>query len=723
MTVRGYTLAADWSGAGTYTGTLEDVTGYVLDEPTLYLEYGRERSSEPAPAGTLTFGLNNQGRQFSSENVSSPIADLVLPGTPIRLTFDRGVLASDVFTRTPVSNGWGTATSGMVWNAPNVPTSFSTNGTQALMLLDAVNARRMVTLPVEAYDVDIAWTVATSATAAGGQICDQALLRNLDSDNHYYAGVGFSPDGTVVARIEKRVLGSNQTLATILTGATYTPGTAIGVHAKITGSLIQVRAWNGAEPTTWDAEWRDTSLTAAGAVGFRGLLVTGNSNGLPVTLTHDNVVISYTPTVLADVALDDFKVNPDRADRAFEASCVDRWGRRPRGEKLSTELYQGLRTGDAMHIVLDAIGWPTDARDIDPGATWIQWWWEEDIDAPSAIEKLVDSEGPPAIAYVEGGVFVFRDRHHRLTRARSQVSQGTYTHAIPAGSGPVGSFKFLQGFAYDDGLRNLVNSVEFTVEQRAVTGFGRVWTSEDMLTVENGDTVAVKALSDNPFFDAIPPEQDVDYELVSGSVSVALSRTSGQSATIFITAIGGPAVIASLSLRGSAVTVARSVKVHAEDTTSISRYRGTYTWERGVPWANPYDAQAIADYIVTAYSVKRPVVTFELANLDATYLGEILDRRVSDRVTIRNDEMGLNGDFHIERIGQSIRKHGLIGLHLAKFVCQSIDPGQPANAFRFDVAGAGFNDGAFSNQGISDPATMFIFDVSGRGFNQGVFAT
>jgi hypothetical protein len=44
-------------------------------------------------------------------------------------------------------------------------------------------------------------------------------------------------------------------------------------------------------------------------------------------------------------------------------------------------MYAGIRTGDAVHRVLDAVGWPADLRDIDPGATVMPWWWLDDVEA------------------------------------------------------------------------------------------------------------------------------------------------------------------------------------------------------------------------------------------------------------------------------------------------------------------------------------------------------
>jgi hypothetical protein len=45
-----------------------------------------------------------------------------------------------------------------------------------------------------------------------------------------------------------------------------------------------------------------------------------------------------------------------------------------RGQTISTSVYQSIRTGEAINVILDTWGWPTALRDLDPGATVIPFW-------------------------------------------------------------------------------------------------------------------------------------------------------------------------------------------------------------------------------------------------------------------------------------------------------------------------------------------------------------
>jgi hypothetical protein len=421
---------------------------------------------------------------------------------------------------------------------------------------------------------------------------------------------------------------------------------------------------------------------------------------------------------LFDGVIDALSTNQKSTPPRFDATCLDAWGR-PAAEKLSTAVYQGIRTGDAIHLVLDAVGW-TGERRIDPGVTIMPFWWEEDTDAATAIERIVDSEGPPSIAYVQGGVFVFEDRHHRILNTASTTTNGLYTHIIPAGTGPGGDFKILKdSWSYDDGLSRIVNAVTFNVEELQPAERVVVWSTTYRYTVPNGTSRDITVQADSAFINAVTPQAGTDYTVLSGTATVSVSRTSGQSATITITA-SSDAVVDGMTLRANPLVVRRTVKVAASDTASISQYK-RQNWPRSVPWANQYDADAIAKRIVSTYANNRPVVTFEIFNLDATYLEQIRERRISDRITVRNDQEGINADFIIEKIKHTVRAK--FQIHYMELTCEVPPATQPTNVFTFDVAGKGFNDGLFGLDGIDNPANLFMFDVAGHGFNDGVFGT
>lgn len=414
--------------------------------------------------------------------------------------------------------------------------------------------------------------------------------------------------------------------------------------------------------------------------------------------------------------LDDYNVLPDVETKTVKLTAVDLLGRF-RDASVSIDLQSSIRTGEAIGLILDKMGWPTASRDLDPGATVIRWYWEERTDALAALQKLIASEGPGSTAYVGAdGSFVFRDRHHHLTRAASKTSQatfrGTSTSPEPIISTPL---------VYDQGWRDIINDVTIAVQERQPSGdLTVVWTSDATFSIADGETLSLVAESSDPFYSAVTPEVVTDYALLSGAVSVALSRTSGQSTTLYITASGGPAVLQGLQLRAYAVRVTRTVQVKASESASQAKY-GVRSYPGGdpAPWAGVHDALAIAELILAQRAERLPIVRIRLVSANDTRLTHQLVRDLSDRVTIVDTETGLNAEFYIERIEHTVLENGLF-LETV-FGCEKV-PTQPTNVFRFDVAGAGFNDGQFGTVGLDDPSKIFLFDTVGRGFDDGVFA-
>ncbi len=477
---------------------------------------------------------------------------------------------------------------------------------------------------------------------------------------------------------------------------------------------------------------RTTSASTAGSFGF-GL--TNNKPGAERYFSPENtaspiagkiwpgvpVVFQKTlagaTTTLFAGELDTIEVDPDDPAGTFTGGALDAWGK-PGAEQLSTPLYTGVRTGEAISVILDAIGW-TGGRDLDPGATVIPYWWEDGTDAATAVQKLVDSEGPSAIAFVAGGTFYFHDRHHRVLTAASVSSQATFSVAIPGPSAP-GSFKIRnRTFTYDHGLKNLANTATFEVAQRKPAEPARIWETEDTFSLGVNEALTIDVKASDPFVNAVAPVLNQEYALLSGAVTPTLSRTSGQSLVLTLTAGGTGAVVQGMAVVASLIPVARTVKVSEEDAGSVAS-RGRQTWAGSAPWANIYDAKVIAQRVVAIFGSNRPLVTFEIENLDDTYLAQILARKVSDRITIRNDKLGLNSDFIIERITHTVQAK--FQVHRVRFHCQVVDPAQPTNVLTFDVAGKGFNDGAFGINGIDAASTMFRFDVAGKGFDDARFA-
>ena len=296
------------------------------------------------------------------------------------------------------------------------------------------------------------------------------------------------------------------------------------------------------------------------------------------------------------------------------------------------------------------------------------------------------------------------------------------------------ALSFLEPFGYSHGWRDIVNTVSFDVDERHPQSvYAVVWESNDTTVLSLGESIQIQAKASDPFRDALDLVPGTD--IVSsgpGTVATMLSRRSGQSTTITITAIGGSVTITHLQVRARPVTVARTVKITASDAVSIQRH-GQRSSPEDAPWAGQHDARAIADLLLAHYAQRRPTVQLRLVSSDAAHLMQILTRQISDLITIRHGELGLDADFHIESLDHTIARMPSeteaesgceTRVHYATLGCERTGMVVPSNPFTFDVAGSGFDDGVFDPTAATDPSSVFIFDHPTQGqFDVGRFGT
>ena len=369
----------------------------------------------------------------------------------------------------------------------------------------------------------------------------------------------------------------------------------------------------------------------------------------PIKFDVDLDDVTYT---LFRGFLDEYTPVPTRLSSTVQISANDLLGLLDK-KRVSTELFLGITTGQAINAVLDFIGWPTRQRDVDYGAGILPYFWAESENALSVLIDLVNSEGPPAIMYVDDfGRFVFRDRSHRLLRPRSLGSQMTIT------DGEL-SPRYSLPMEYDYGWRDIVNDATYSVDVR-VTGVAEttVWTSGDT-THAIIDTLDVEITSSDPFRSAITPVAGTDYTVITGSVSVALvdingtPKTSGSSLILRITATASPASITDLQLRATPITVSHTINRSLRDTTSSDVY-GVKTDTTSRPWLSSWDAVDVVSNIITKHSQPLEMLSIPLAGYDQTTLHRQLGSKLSDRIRVRDSITGLDNLFYIEQIAHTV---------------------------------------------------------------------
>jgi hypothetical protein len=396
----------------------------------------------------------------------------------------------------------------------------------------------------------------------------------------------------------------------------------------------------------------------------------------PVLITRDVKVGTTTTTyTIFRGHIDDTPISPDVDGRLVTVNLVDSL-QDFQQNTISTELWQGLRSGDAIGKILDAAGW-TGGRDLDPGCSIFPWWWAEGSTAASALQDVLDSEGPPSLLTIgPAGEIVFRDRCHRLTRSASTTSQRTLRGTDGAPEPVIG-----RGFIYSDNWQNIINDVILQIDERAASPLGVAWSSSETVTIPASSSVNVLVQTSDPFLNAVTPVSDIDYTVASGTLtSATLSRTSGASTSITLTAAGVDTSVAGLQLRALSVPVARSYQVTSSDTASQADYG-----QRNVPgtaspaWVSRWDATDLARQATAQRAQPLPAlqVPFTCHDSQATRLAAVLALDLSDRVTVIEPETGLANDFFVETITHEI---GSVTQHVITLGLEMV-PTTPTSVF------------------------------------------
>lgn len=474
------------------------------------------------------------------------------------------------------------------------------------------------------------------------------------------------------------------------TGENVTTRASAAAGLAIAYGRDQARAFSPAQPGqaafTLNNNSRDYYPDNSSSPLF-GNLVPGRP--VKITATQDAAT-----TIIYRGFLDDFTASPNKGSRTVTMSCLDLMARFQQANPLSTGLSASIRTGTAIGLILDQLGWPSGARDLDPGATTIRWWWEEGTDGLTALGKMLAAEGPPAMCYVDTNAnFVFRDRHHRYLRAASVTSQATLTNGTSTET--ASTITFSQPMTYDTGWRDICNTIITSVGQRDQQALDVVWQSGTPVAIPASTSVTVIAQASDPFINAVTPVAGTDFTLLTGTATASLSRTSGQSATITLTDSGSGSIVTGLQLRANPVTVSRTVQVSVTDSASVTAYG-----VRGLPsdidpsGGTVEDVVAVATTYVTRYAQRKPIVTIPVSNLNDKRLTQQLARDLSDRVRITDTETGLNADFFIEQISHQTSGSGRV--LTTTLGCEKADATSPSNLFVFDDATNGkFNTGKF----------------------------
>lgn len=642
-----FTLTVDWTNAGSFTASADDVSGRIKNDLGIVIDRGGDQPAilSPPMAGSMLFRLDNRSRDYSANNSTSPLAGLIVPGHPVRLKSDYlGITAT------------ATAGTGSAYDS-----------------IDGVSSYTIQAGDVLTYDI---WWVGTTDFAAV-DLDDGAgtRLKNLGAVDQN--GLNAAP-ATNIASLAYNTWYSRQiplpagiigkTISRFLIGidSTWSVGDAGTKRPLVRNIRILDATRQTVQKTIF--VWSDSSVTHTSRYTANGCSIDPSDwlQSWPLWGGYLDVPRQRSASEYLDV----------------EFPCLGGLARL-KNKLVSTALYQNITITSCLTVILDAVGWPSGTgfggRMIDTSATTLSWWWLNNEDAYGAVMALLNSEGPGADIFEDNqGRFTFFSRTHKLTAVRSTDSQADLRDRDAPGYEPL----FSRPWTYSESIKNIVNAATVTVVTRALQTSQVIWTVGTTISLSPSEVYRIDAVAASPFKTALTPVLGTDYALVSGSLSsIALNRTSGQRLTITITAGATGAVIDSAALDGTGLQLrARPVTIQQtfalnntiDTSASIAKY-GVQSWNSSYrPDIAVNVAQQLVNGVVSIYQNPRAQLSVTVNNATPGRQRQHLEREIGDRVTVRESQSGTEMDVWISRIQQQITHGG--ASHVVTFGCDQVFP-------------------------------------------------
>ena len=315
---------------------------------------------------------------------------------------------------------------------------------------------------------------------------------------------------------------------------------------------------------------------------------------------------------------------------------------------MATALYKNTVTGTIHGYILDDAGWSATMRTLDAGQDTVPYWYGADVKARFAQEEIDDSE--QGFSIVDGaGNFRFEDRYHRST-ATHQTSQGTFSNTMA-------------NITYSLNPKNVYNIIKVTVTPWSLQAEAELWRLQETPSIPVGETLTwwgeASVSNASVFVDTwVTPVATTDYT-ASGTISIVTTKFAKSIKLAITNTDTVPVTITLLKARGTYYNPTTTVTRKAEDSTSQTAYQKRTLEIDGKYMTNTTLAQDLSSYAIGKFKDPRAELSMTLQNQDAATLTQILSREISDRITVVNTKLGVNGDYFIDYMEHDISISGL----------------------------------------------------------------
>ena len=342
--------------------------------------------------------------------------------------------------------------------------------------------------------------------------------------------------------------------------------------------------------------------------------------------------------------------------------------------KVDVAQATAQRTDQLIDDILDAAGWDAGDRDLDEGKTTITRYWSTGKQTLAALNEIAETE-VGWIKETPDGKIAFENRHHRYAETHANTSQGTFSDA----GGSTLSYKRIE---QKDSLPQVFNSFRAGARVYTVGSLAVLWTLPDIGTSSPSiDVGQVKT------FEASFPNSDSATNAVSvnawtttaattdmlanaasdgsgtnltSSIGISVTKT-GERMEIQLTNNAAVLVyITKLQARGTPITESNVGRVLVQDSASITAY-GEREYSTPAKWLpNADESTDYCLYNINLYKDVTPRVSITVTGKDGVHLNQILQRDLHDRITVTatnatRTNLGINGDFQIDKINHRIR--------------------------------------------------------------------
>jgi hypothetical protein len=639
-----FQVLVDWNNDGDYSDSGDDITSRV---ESLTVSRFRDLISGYMAGAVLTMSLDNKDHEYSPPNSGSGLSGKLVPGRKVWVrvwypyddfvgTIDTA-LASHTPTRDP---GWAWVNDRNTWEL---------NGGGAARCDGSGSGDFIATLEFNDVNVSLAGDFfrGTDTSDHGG-----IVFRYVDATHYAYVRV----TGSYIEI--RKVIGTLDTQISIISHA-WSTSTTKYLQLWLHGDLAYVYVNNAVV-----VNGQDVSDGGIDAGTKHGLFADGPCD-------HNwNFFGGYRSLFLG--AIDRIRPRPSLGDETTYIKALDGF-EKMRSTASTHENYVATAGGhiaDTIGEIASEYGVDGEGQRYDTGvqlvldgaSTPFQGLKSAEGDIHGLVQAYQDEEN--GFAYFDGqGYFVFEGSAHRDS-APHDAAMSVLRDAPHATDGYVLS----DGFAWDDGWDAVENNITIKFQRASLSSGGTLmWEHEqakDTAVAVQFDAHEIRyflvELTDYdyaPTWDSLVGEYKATTQvdglgtLITGDLSVAYLETDkfdGRFRKIEVVFGATAGYLNQLQVKGTALTLQDFLPVNAGDSSSQTAY-GRRSKTISALWIDRHEtAQDQAAARLADRKDPRTELTVKLANADKPTSTIMIQRRMSDRVTIVYSEMDISNDFYIE---------------------------------------------------------------------------